>query len=368
MTASQAAIALSVGHALITKWLRTGVLPGRLVHSQQWHITAEEVCALRARRRSGVIDRVRRPARGRRGDWRRGRQFVPRVACVVCGELFYASPSEIKKKGRAACSDRCAGQLRSRRHIKQRAVKTCRWCGCRFEVYPSHAEKRKTCGRNCPAKPAALHRERRQREAKHGGNCKQCGKAIQHGRVFCGRRCRVESTRKPIQLAVCESCGVMYPPSRGSRGRFCSMRCMAKQRGVARALRNPYSGARGGRRSDLDGRYFRSTWEANYARYLNWLMSIGEVRSWEYEAKTFEFVKIRRGNRFYTPDFLVTWKNGTSEFHEVKGYMDPESQTKLRRMAKYFPATKVVVISHPEYRDIRRKVSALIPGWESNGH
>src|SRR5215471_1288173 len=66
-----------------------------------------------------------------------------------------------------------------------------------------------------------------------------------------------------------------------------------------------YTRGWGGRRKDLDDRYFRSSWEANYARYLNFLKSRGEIHDWQYESNTFWFHKIKRGTRSYTPDFKV---------------------------------------------------------------
>ncbi|MBX9679000.1 MAG: DUF1064 domain-containing protein [Gemmataceae bacterium] len=121
---------------------------------------------------------------------------------------------------------------------------------------------------------------------------------------------------------------------------------------------------KGGRRADLENRYFRSSWEANYARYLNWLVSIGEIERWEYEVDTFEFSKIKRGTRFYTPDFKIHSKDGTCEYHEVKGWMDPISATKLKRMAKYYPGIKVVVIGRKYYQSLAKKVSGVVLNWE----
>ncbi len=120
----------------------------------------------------------------------------------------------------------------------------------------------------------------------------------------------------------------------------------------------------GGKRDDLGDIYFRSSWEANYARYLNFLKSVGEIADWKYECKTFEFSKIKRGSRFYTPDFLITFPSGRKEFHEVKGYMDSRSGTKLRRMAKYFPDIAVVLIDKHRYRGIAKTVKGLIKNWE----
>lgn len=117
----------------------------------------------------------------------------------------------------------------------------------------------------------------------------------------------------------------------------------------------------GGWRADLE-RYFRSTWESNYARYLNWLIDQGEIARWEYEADTFEF-PVKRGSRFYTPDFKVVNPDGTYEYHEIKGWMDAQSATKLKRMAKYYPEEVVVVIGKEEYQALK-KWRKLIEDWE----
>lgn len=85
---------------------------------------------------------------------------------------------------------------------------------------------------------------------------------------------------------------------------------------------------------------------------------------WEYEVETFEFQKIKRGTRFYTPDFKVYTKLGAVEYHEVKGYMHQKGKTALKRMAKYYPDKKIVLIQRKEYMAIKKAVAALIPEWE----
>jgi len=121
----------------------------------------------------------------------------------------------------------------------------------------------------------------------------------------------------------------------------------------------------GGKRSDLGGLYVRSSWEANWARYLNWLIDQGEIKSWEYEPHTFEFEGIKKGTRFYTPDFRVVNNDDSIEYHEVKGYMDAKGKTKLRRMAKYYPDIKLILIEKDTYYDMAGKVGAIIPNWET---
>lgn len=124
----------------------------------------------------------------------------------------------------------------------------------------------------------------------------------------------------------------------------------------------------GGRRYDLGGQYFRSAWEANYARYLNWLVSKGEIDRWDYEPITFEFTGIKRGTRFYTPDFRIINLRGAHEWHEVKGWMDAASKTRMKRMAKYYPNEKIVIIDRKWFASaMRAGLPAMIPGWEIEG-
>lgn len=118
----------------------------------------------------------------------------------------------------------------------------------------------------------------------------------------------------------------------------------------------------GGKRIDLDNRYFRSRWEANYARYLNFLLDRGDILKWEYEVDTFEFTAIKRGVRFYTPDFKVHFKD-KMEYHEVKGWMDSKSITRHKRMDKYYPEIKIIMIGQKWFKD-NAILSKIIKNWE----
>jgi len=111
-------------------------------------------------------------------------------------------------------------------------------------------------------------------------------------------------------------------------------------------------------------KYYRSRWEANYARYLEWLKGHGEIAEWLHEPDTFWFEEIRRGVRSYLPDFKVTENNGDIKYHEVKGWMDSKSATKLKRMKKYHPNIEIVLIQQKEYTEITKKLGRTINGWE----
>ena len=110
--------------------------------------------------------------------------------------------------------------------------------------------------------------------------------------------------------------------------------------------------------------YFRSRWEANYGRYLEWLKANGQIKEWAHEPMTFWFDKIKRGCRSYLPDFQVEECGGTIRFHEVKGWMDDRSKTKIKRMRIYFPEVTLIVVDGKAYKAIAKWAAALVPDWE----
>jgi hypothetical protein len=123
--------------------------------------------------------------------------------------------------------------------------------------------------------------------------------------------------------------------------------------------------AAGGRRTDIDNHYFRSSWEANYARWMNWQIQHDLITSWHYEVKTFRF-PVQRGTMSYTPDFLVTHLDGRTEWHEVKGWMTQRGATALARFAKYYPDEVLVLIDAPAYRALAKDAKPLLPNWEGS--
>jgi hypothetical protein len=110
-----------------------------------------------------------------------------------------------------------------------------------------------------------------------------------------------------------------------------------------------YTSARGGHRSDL-GFYFRSCWEANFARILNF-----QNKSWEYEPRSFLF----SNGKTYTPDFLCE-----GIYYEVKGRMMEECEVKLSLMKLEYPEVQIRLIDGAKYRDLAVRYKHLIPNWE----
>lgn len=218
--------------------------------------------------------------------------------------------------------------------------------------------------------------------------CQGCGgefMACRRGVQWCSVRCRERQYRRPVTnpgpyhgqskgwakgkqfvpRRLCATCGQAFYAQpkliRRGGGTYCSRSC-CMGRSPDKWPKGGRRG-RGGHREDL-GFYVRSRWEANWARYLKWQQQQGAVTSWAFEPETFQFEGIKRGSRFYTPDFRVTYPDGRIVYHEVKGYMDARSATKIKRMAKYHPGVKIQVIDQSIYRQVVRNVGGFIPHWE----
>lgn len=91
-----------------------------------------------------------------------------------------------------------------------------------------------------------------------------------------------------------------------------------------------------GKRADLGGQFFRSSWESNLMRLL---LKQPDIKLVEYEPTDFTFWQFghKKGTVSYTPDFKITYQNGDYRWIEVKGYLKPTDKTKIRRFKKYYP-------------------------------
>lgn len=294
----------------------------------------------------------------------------PNSVCAVCGIEFYASPGHKAVGWGLYCSIPCrnkawTGEGNPRWNSDGDLI--CSHCGKHFHLRVSHIEDgTKYCSKKCYDDATKQIKK----------NCLHCGNSFyvypsqvrKGGGYFCSKECSSQHKSKKIDC-VCEVCGKDFQVKRGDYfrastknvGRYCSMNCKAKHMSFT-AGPHYGNGVHSGKREDL-GIYVRSGWEANYARYLNWLVSIGEIEKWEYEKDTFEF-PVKKGSKFYTPDFKVFNNDGGFEYHEVKGYMSPESKTKLKRMQKYYPNVKVVLIDGPVYHAIEKTAKGLVKNWE----
>lgn len=267
--------------------------------------------------------------------------------CPQCNKVFQWRRAHKPQK---YCSRECA-------NLGKRRVKNivCKNCGDVFGINWK-GSKRKYCSTEC---------SNRAMDTRVVVNCQICDsefrkrpRAIEEGLgKYCSNECRHEAKRNKIKR-TCETCGEEFytiaSEIKRRGGRYCSINCFF--------LSGSFLGhghARGGKREDLDNIYFRSSWEANYARILNLFIEMGIVESWEFEPQIFDI-----GNDNYIPDFMVVTKDGVEQFHEVKGYLSETGKRKLCKMKNKYPEISLQLISEPIYKSLERKYAQDIEYWE----
>ena len=116
---------------------------------------------------------------------------------------------------------------------------------------------------------------------------------------------------------------------------------------------------------EIDGKrmYLKSNWERRYALYLDFMKKHKHIVDWWYEPETFWFEGIKRGTNNYKPDFKVQFPSGNFEFYEVKGYYDAKSLTKIKRMAKYHPNTKLNLVDKDWFSKNGKILKKVVKDW-----
>jgi hypothetical protein len=114
---------------------------------------------------------------------------------------------------------------------------------------------------------------------------------------------------------------------------------------------NQYSRCKKGKRPDLNDVFFRSSWEANYARILNHL-GVG----WQYEPETFQVGEAET----YTPDFRLD--DGT--LIEIKGWWTESGKRKVELFREKHPEFTLQTITRTEYTVLSKQYRSLIANWE----
>jgi len=101
-------------------------------------------------------------------------------------------------------------------------------------------------------------------------------------------------------------------------------------------------------RKDLNC-YFRSNWEANFARICEL-----NGQKWEYEPKTF----ILESGKTYTPDFKID-----DVYYEIKGRWIGDAKQKFNDFCKQYNTCKIVLIDGIMYKNLKEKYKNHI-NWE----
>lgn len=222
--------------------------------------------------------------------------------------------------------------------------------------------------------------------------CPECGiefeSLVKLGKRYCGLACsnkagtpdfvaRNKAKKVLVPDGICPTCGKSFSRQKTKDQKHCSHSCagldndvikrrVIKQRANPFGIKTAFKFSKKGWRDIGEQRiYARSSWEANYARFLEFQRAQGLIQKWEHEPETFWFDKIKRGRRSYLPDFRVTANDGSIAYHEVKGWINPEAKTKFKRMAKYHPTVVLRIIAGDWFKANAPTLSKIIPNWET---
>jgi len=165
----------------------------------------------------------------------------------------------------------------------------CSHCKVDYKIAPSKSKTSKFCSKPCMDEA---------RDVKVEYTCKVCKDVFKSGKpkTYCSRVCYVKDVKKKRVDLKCQSCGKEYQKPIGKETKYCSRDCtfVAQSSGLADI---PSNGRKGFRRDLNPNYFFKSSLEADYARYCD---SVG--KKYIYEHKTFR-VLYGSKEKVYTPDF-----------------------------------------------------------------
>ena len=290
-----------------------------------------------------------------------------KIECAFCHKIFERFPSQSYA---TYCSMTCRKQFKHQKLELQRH-KICQFCGINYY----DATKRnvgKSCSKKCANMTMAATRQhngnyvmsdeqkRKLSEAGHKRFAKQGEKEKMSERlkdvhknnpniaikILASRR----SSGRPHWTQTPEGRIKMSKQNTGKKiSDEAKTKLSIKARQRVRTLRElNHTSAHGGTRKDL-GMYFRSGWEANFARIQNFLK-----KNWSYEPETFEL----KPWMSYTPDFLVD-----DEYVELKGRMTELCEKKINLFRELYPEKTLIVITGVEYNKLRKEYKEKI-AWE----
>jgi hypothetical protein len=292
-------------------------------------------------------------------------KLVESKTCLNCGALFFPLHSS---KGKY-CSSKCCGVSRKASSNPSwkggKIERVCIVCGKSFYVYPSELKRNrenialycsKSCKMKCLNKISVENGSHNlinntfnkgkslSNEIKRELSLALTGKYVGVNNPFYGKN-HSKITKDKISIS--------------HKGKIISKETKIKMSKATSGKNNPRFGTKcsfpyyyrkSGVRSDI-GMYFRSTWEANIARFFNYIGF-----AWQYEPERFFFE-----NMTYLPDFYLPH---IDRFVEVKGFWRADCRKKVDLFIKKYGKSKLWIIDSQNYNKINIMYKNIIPEWE----
>tara|TARA_B000000557_G_C20811885_1_gene460566 strand:+ start:661 stop:1452 length:792 start_codon:yes stop_codon:yes gene_type:complete len=182
--------------------------------------------------------------------------------------------------------------------ISKKIKLNCHNCNKEYFRPPSKAKNSRFCSRICAntffAQEAKVPTEER--------SCKNCNKKFivskNRSQKFCSKECVGEFLKKPRVNLECNYCKKKYVRPEGRETKYCSKTCHSNAQSSG-LIELPSCGRKGYRRDLPENYFFKSSLEADYARYCD----ITKVK-YIYEHKTFNVI-LGKKQKSYTPDFYL---------------------------------------------------------------
>lgn len=288
--------------------------------------------------------------------------------CIICGNEISLKPSAAEHRTANYCSQKCYAKAR-----KKFVINTCLQCNKEFEVPISYKHYKRFCSDECIEHynndlDKGIGKIKRTKNRWIKSNCKTCGREYwkwgEKGTIYCNSHCKPS----PTFNLVCQYCNKEFTTKR-KESKFCSVSCGSKynsqkqgfgtkvhsnmfwdnnlnenermEKRFLNCKKNKKSLYKSGFRDDLT-HYVRSSWEANFARVLNYLN-----RNYEYEKQHFT---LSNGTKYY-PDFYDYKRNC---FYEIKGFWKNGSQEKYNLFLSEYPHIKIKLIDAKQYFKIQK--------------
>lgn len=174
--------------------------------------------------------------------------------------------------------------------VSNRTELKCAQCEKIYSLPVSKSSKSKFCSRACKDINSTIHNKK--------ANCLSCNTefVVKKGKQYCNRTCYLAKNKQPRVNLKCELCAKQYQKPIGKETKYCCKTC--QNTAQSSGLHEIPSNGRMGFRRDLPDRYFfKSSLEADYARWCE-----ATNKSYVYEHKTFT-VQYDGREKQYTPDF-----------------------------------------------------------------
>ena len=276
---------------------------------------------------------------------------MPIIICRICGIEAQVARSSHETCGRKECSYALRSQRKAETLVKTEGVqKNCETC---FEVFVDVT--RRQTSRNCPTcVKSNMVKLRRERGSYIQNEAQRLKKSESMKRRYeSGWDPNTPEHREKLSRSMKERW------ASGEMERKTKETCSRKYKCNHHTQRESYiesikkmSFAKFGFRVDLSTT-FRSSWEANFARYLTYI-----GKKWKYEPSRFSL----KSGLQYVPDF---WVEDDERFYEVKGLWTGRAKEKVEDFIKEYNFD-VTLIQRDEYERISVEFAEKIPNWEKN--